>query len=284
VQNTGNADGIKLSGLTDFTVENFTIRNWGGGGSGIDMVGCHEGKITGCELEHRGAEATNTGIQCKGGTRDIMISGCRFKDAGRRGVNIGGSTGMPYFRPQPPPGYEAKNITIEHCTFIGGNAAVAFVGVDGAMVRYNTIYRPRRWVLRILQETRAEGFVPSRNGAFAHNLIVWRRDELHSHANIGPNTAPDTFTFESNWWYCEDAAGQSRPNLPTAEREGVYGRDPMFVDAEKDDLTVRDRSPAKAVSTPSTSAKRSAPISSGSSAGGSSYSMSTACSVVTATS
>ena len=37
---------------------------------------------------------------------------------------------------------------------------VAFVGVDGATVRHNTIYRPRRWGLRILQENRAAGLRP----------------------------------------------------------------------------------------------------------------------------
>ncbi|MBI4626694.1 MAG: hypothetical protein HY736_26175 [Verrucomicrobia bacterium] len=39
----GNQDGIKLSGLADFRVEAYTIERWGGGGSGIDMVGCHRG-------------------------------------------------------------------------------------------------------------------------------------------------------------------------------------------------------------------------------------------------
>ena len=41
------------------------------------------------------------------------------------GVNIGGSTGRAYFRPRPE-GFEAKDITVEDCTFVGSGAA--FVG------------------------------------------------------------------------------------------------------------------------------------------------------------
>ena len=87
--------------------------------------------------------------------------------------NIGGSTELQFFRPPLKPGeahWEAKHIRVEGNTFIGGGAAVAFVGVDGAVVRYNTIYHPDRWVIRILQETTEPGFVACRNGRFERNL------------------------------------------------------------------------------------------------------------------
>ena len=41
----GNRDGIKLSGLDNFRVEDCTIERWGDRGSGIDMVGCHDGTV-----------------------------------------------------------------------------------------------------------------------------------------------------------------------------------------------------------------------------------------------
>ena len=105
-------------------------------------------------------------------------------------------------------------------------AGVCFVGVDGASVRYNTFYRPERWVARILQETRGPGFVPSRNGRFEHNLVVFRRRQVREVVNVGPGTAPETFAFAANLWYCEDAPGASRPALPVKEAGGVYGVDP----------------------------------------------------------
>lgn len=101
VGTTGNQDGIKLSGLRDFRVEGCTIERWGtGGGSAIDLVGCHRGVVIDCVIRHREPEPPNcTGVQSKGGTSDIAILRNRFEHAGGRAVNIGGSTGRPFFRP-----------------------------------------------------------------------------------------------------------------------------------------------------------------------------------------
>ena len=127
---TGNRDGIKLSGVDDFRVEGCTVERWGSGGSGIDMVGCHRGEIVGCTFRH-GDTTGDSGVQAKGGSREIVIRRCRFEHAGQRAVNLGGSTGLAFFRPKPE-GYEAKDITVEDCTFNGSMTPVAFVGVDGA--------------------------------------------------------------------------------------------------------------------------------------------------------
>ena len=234
----GNRDGLKLSGLDDFTIRDCTIERWGDGGSGIDMVGCHDGVVRGCTFRE-GADGAN-GVQTKGGSRDITIQRCRFENAGGRAINIGGSTGLDYFRPEPQ-GFEAKDITVEDCTFIGSMTPIAFVGVDGATVRYNTIYRPTRWLLRILQENQDPAFVPSRNGRFEHNVIAFRADEVHTAVNIGGGTAPDTFAFTGNVWHCIDRPDQTRRlvQLPTAESDAIYGVDPEFASPETGDLQVK---------------------------------------------
>jgi hypothetical protein len=89
----GNRDGIKLSGVDDFRVEGCTVERWGSGGSGIDMVGCHRGTITGCTFRH-GDSAGDSGVQAKGGSAEILVRRCRFEHAGQRAVNLGGSTGL----------------------------------------------------------------------------------------------------------------------------------------------------------------------------------------------
>ncbi len=244
----GNHDGIKLSGVVDFRIEGCTIERWGtGGGSAVDMVGCHRGVIVNSLFRHTDS-AGSTGIQTKGGTSRIAIRCNRFEDAGGRAVNIGGSTGRQYFRPPLKDGeecFEAKQISIEGNTFTGGGAPVAFVGVDGAMVRFNTIYRPKRWALRILQETQAPGFVPSRHGEFTDNIVAFHSSEwFEGGVNIGPHTAPSTFKFSRNWWYCLDNPSRSRPALPAAETDGVYGESPGFRDAAHGDLRLQPNSPA----------------------------------------
>jgi hypothetical protein len=248
----GNRDGVKLSGVDDFRVEDCTIEGWGtGGGSAIDMVGCHRGLIENCTFRHTDISGS-TGVQAKGGTSQIVVRRNRFENAGGRAVNIGGSTGLSFFRPplkQSKPESaqyaEAKDIRVEGNVFIGGNAPLAFVGCDGSVVRFNTIYRPKRWVLRILQETREPGFVPSRNGEFSDNIIVFRSDELQMAVNIGPNTAPQTFRFARNFWYCLDNPARSRPSLPAQEEAGLYGQDPLFRDAARGDLNLQPNSPAR---------------------------------------
>ncbi len=249
----GNQDGIKLSGITDFRVENCVVEFWGLKGSAIDMVGCHRGVIVGNAFRHdpKLEDAQGSGVQTKGGTSDVTVRGNRFEHARGRAVNIGGSTDLDVFRPpinqwKGKEFYEAKDIVVEGNTFIGSSAPIAFVGVDGATVRFNTFYRPRRWVIRILRETTAEGFVPTRNGVFSDNIIAFRSTEWkEGGVNVGPNTAPDTFRFERNFWFCLDKPALSAPRLPTKERDGVRGQDPKFRDAEKDDLRLSDDSPAK---------------------------------------
>jgi hypothetical protein len=241
---SGNRDGIKLSGVDNFVIQGCTVERWGSGGSAIDMVGCHDGRIVGCTFRHRGVDS-GSGIQTKGGSRAIAIQRCRFEQAGSRAINIGGSTGLDYFRPNPS-NYEAKDILVEDCTIIGSMAPFAFVGVDGAVVRHNTVYRPTRWVARILQETRGSRFVPCRNGRFTKNLIAFRSDELRTTVNVGAGTAPTTFTFAENHWYCiDDPQRSSRLALPVKESGGRYGQDPQFVDVKRGDLRLSRTSPSR---------------------------------------
>jgi hypothetical protein len=226
----GNNDGIKLSGIWDFRVSACMIERWGTrGGSAIDMVGCHRGLIEGNTIRHNNPEPQNcTGVQGKGGTSDIVIRRNRFEYAGGRAVNIGGSTGLKFFRPALVEGgehAEARNLRVEGNTFIGSSSPVAFVGVDGAVVRFNTIERPGRWALRILQENKADGFVACRNGEFTDNTIVFDSTRWgEGGVNIGAGTAPATFKFARNWWYCADNPERSKPRLPTTEVDGNYGR------------------------------------------------------------
>lgn len=239
----GNRDGIKLSGVVDFQVIDCVIEHWGDAGQGIDMVGCHRGIIEGCTLRHEPGLTGAAGVQAKGGSSEIVVRGNRFEHAGARAVNIGGSTGLQFFRPAPQ-GYEARDITVEGNVFVGSMAPVAFVGCDGATVRFNTIYLPGRWALRILQETREPGFVPARDGVFEDNIVVFRSDAWAAGGvNIGPDTAPETFRFARNMWYCVDDPHRG-PNLPTEEDDGVVGVDPLLADPESGDFDLQPGSPA----------------------------------------
>ena len=220
----GNNDGIKMSGVDNFYIDRCRVVTWGG--SAIDMVGCHYGLIENSYFEDPIGEGS-TGVRAKGGAANIIIRANRLVDASDRAIAIGGSTGLVYFRPQPPGTVEADNILAEGNVVVGSEASVAYINIDGgAVVRRNYIYRPDNWVMRILKENTNPGFVDTARGEFLDNVVVWHQGDLSTFVNIGPNTLPGTFVFERNQWYNVTAPFNSTPSLPAPEIDGVYGVDP----------------------------------------------------------
>jgi hypothetical protein len=243
-----NNDGLKLSGVNDFQVLDCEFARLSAGGSGIDHVGCHRGVIARCTF----TDAGSNGIQCKGGSEDIEIRANRFLNGGGRAINIGGSTGFQFFRPPlstATPNVEAKNIRVVANLFRGGDAPVAFVGAVNSLFANNTIVEPRRWILRILQETVSRDghtFLPCGDNQFMNNLVAFDRSQISTHVNIGSNTDAASFQFANNLWYAANQPSQSRPTLPSAETNGVYGLNPLFRDAAGGDFSVPGSSPAAA--------------------------------------
>lgn len=234
---TGNRDGLKLSGLNSFVVRNCEFSGWGG--SAIDMVGCHNGTIEKCRLRGKEGFSQHTGIQAKGGCENVLIRQNFFKNAGERAINLGGSTGLKFFRPKLMD-YEAKDINVAGNHFVGSMAPIAYVTSINCQVRQNTIINPEKWVMRILQEQPIDKFQPCQKGVFECNLIVFDQ-RVKTAVNIGPNTKPETFSFKRNAWFCSD--GNRRLSLPAKETEGIYQIDPDLVNAENHTLQVRSKDP-----------------------------------------
>jgi hypothetical protein len=212
----GNHDALKMSGVDHFTVRKCHFEAWGG--SGIDMVGCHHGVVEDCTFTGRAGFSQDNAVQLKGGTQDVLVQCCLFTNAGQRCINLGGSTGLQFFRPGVGD-YEAKNITVAGNRFMGSMAPVAWVTAKGGHVHHNTIVLPDKWVLRILQETTDPQFKPCHSGLFEHNLIFFDA-RVQFFVNVGPRTAPETFVFRHNVW-C-DTEGVRVPSLPVPETDGVY--------------------------------------------------------------
>lgn len=221
----GNFDSIKCSGLEDFKIDRCRISGWGG--QAIDFVGCHRAEIARCVITGKPGFSQHTGPQFKGGSSDVWIHHCRLENAGGRPIQAGGSTGTAYFRPADA-AFEAARIRIEDNTILGGDCAVAFTGVRGASFTCNTIIGPEKWILRILQESRDARFARCGDVTFERNTIVFDRAKIREAANIGPDTEPNTFSFEANRWFARDEPARSALPLPGPEKDGVYGTDPKI--------------------------------------------------------
>src|SRR5688572_26900411 len=241
----GNQDGLKLSGVNDFFVLDCEFTRVSKNGSGIDHVGCHRGLIARCVFTEGG-----NSIQCKGGSEDIEIRGNRFSEVAGRGVNIGGSTGFSLFRPPlatNAPNVEAWNIRVVANLFRGCEGPICFVGAIDSIAANNTIVDPQRFIVRILQESVSKDgitFVPCATNQFVNNLIYFDAATVRIPVNIGSNTDAASFTFANNLWFARDQPDRSRPALPAAETDGIYGVDPKFKDAAGGDYELSPQSPA----------------------------------------
>lgn len=225
---TGNNDLLKMSGIDNFEVVNCTFLNGSTGGSGCDMVGCHFGGFISNKFINQGSNA----IQAKGGTSDILISRNYFENCGQRTLNLGGSTGLAFFRPIDAT-YEAADLAVYSNIFIGSVAPICYVGSIRVDVANNTIIRPEKWVIRILQETvDPNRFVPCSQGLFRNNLIY--QGTLGTETNVGSNTSPNEFLFSNNFWYNFQNTMWQGPQIPTPDQNITKNQDPMFENSTND--------------------------------------------------
>jgi PKD repeat protein len=239
----GNNDCLKMSGVDDFYITGCEFQECNQG-EAIDMVGCHDGVITGNYVH----DVVNNGFQTKGGSADVLIHGNRFEDIAQRAVNAGGSTGVPYFRPLDAD-YEAARIQIVANTFLRtGSTPVAFVGCDTCVFANNTIIEPHGYIARILEENTS--LAAGHHGYFINNLLVFNTADVNSwsYVNVGPGTLPATYTFGWNLWYALDDADFSGPvyqgGVPD-ETNAVIQENPLLSDRIAGDYHITDGSPAQ---------------------------------------
>ena len=236
---TGNNDLLKLSGLDSFVVRNCQFLNGSAGGSGADMVGCHSGVFENNYFENQGSNC----IQAKGGTAWIRIEGNFFKDGGQRALNLGGSTGLQFFRPDTAH-YEAAYLQVYANIFVGSWAPIAYTGSVHVEVVNNTFYQPEIWVIRILQETvDPTRFLECGDNSFINN-IIYLDHNLNTETNIGSNTRPETFLFSNNLWYNATLPNWTGPDIPTPDPNQMLNLDPLFLDPANDDFSISTGSPA----------------------------------------
>jgi hypothetical protein len=235
---SGNNDLLKMSGVDHFQITECKFMNGSTGGSGIDMVGCHWGLIERNYFNDMGSNS----IQAKGGSQYIEISQNSFINGGLRSLNLGGSTGLDYFRPIDAP-FEAADLQVYSNIFVRSQAPVAFVGSINVEVVNNTIFRPTKWVTRILQESvDPDRFIECGDNKFSNNIVYI--GNLGTETNIGPNTRPESFIYSNNLWFNDQDGNWSGPDIPVSDPAIIIGSDPSFLDTLNHDFQLNPSSPA----------------------------------------
>lgn len=220
----GNNDCLKLSGVDRFYIEGSSFSGCNQG-EAIDMVGCHNGVISGNVF----SDLPMNGVQTKGGSADVLIHGNRFSNIAQRSINAGGSTGAAYYRPANTTHEAARIQMVANIIERPGVAPVAFVGCDTCVFANNTIIEPGTYLARILEENTT--LTAGAYGYFINNIIVLNTNGRGAVVNIGPNTQPATYTFGSNLWYSLDNTAYTGPTLGgsiPAETGSVIQQNPLL--------------------------------------------------------
>jgi hypothetical protein len=236
----GNNDCLKMSGINNFFVEDSTFDNCRIG-EAIDMVGCHDGVVTGNTFQNIPQHA----VQAKGGSQNVLFHGNIFRDIAGHAINLGGSTDPNLMRPITAP---SEGIRIRAVANIieRALAPAAFIACSSCEFNNNTIINPNRWAIRILQGGSDGQLFPSRDGFVYNNIFVFRSAAISAFVNIGPGTLPATFSFANNLWYSTDNANFSGANLGEVGTEltPVVQQDPRFINMTTGDYRLGAGSPA----------------------------------------
>ena len=227
-----NYDGIKLSGLKNFIIEECRIQGWSGKGCGIDMVGCYSGSIRSCLLD--GQSKGQVGIQAKGGSESIEIIDCLIKDSVDRGIQIGGITEQTNFRDDTAV-YEARDVQVSRCTVAGGETSIAMTGSHNTTINLSRLLYPKRWFFKAIRENQNNRFLNTSKGLITKNVCVASGRDFVGALRVDSGVDKHTIYFQENVWCCEDnPARDFRIGLTVHDSTGIFAQRPAFVFLRED--------------------------------------------------
>ena len=230
----GKRSGIVLRGVKTVRLNNCHVEGWGQ--SAIEMTGCENITINNSTFKGLPGYSQANAIMVRGGSNRIRIIHCRIENPGERGLSLGGVTNLGRFRPavkenaRPGSRFEATHVRVDHCVFIGGDCAVAFVNTSDCRVRHSTFVRPRRWVLGALSDPHDPRIGPAERITFGANVIVWEPGDLERLVQVDDGVDPEGIVMEPNLWWSTESPEERQMLGPLPGRRDV----PQVTDVDPD--------------------------------------------------
>ena len=228
----GKRHAVTLSGLRDVRIHNMHIEGWGG--SGFEVIGCHEVSLESCRFIAKAGHTQLNAIRVRAGSERVNIVQCHVTGIAEAVVVLGGMSTLQEFRPSLAPDaesgtrYEARFVQIQRCTFVGGACPIVLVHCDDSLMRNNTFIRPRHTVLCTITEQTDRRIGSTRRAIFGGNLLVWEPGDLTKFVTVAAADDAESFVFqESLWWSTETV--QQRAHL--GELPGI-SRTPQITDVD----------------------------------------------------
>jgi hypothetical protein len=221
----GQRHGIFLTGFVDVRIDGVRIEGWGG--SAIELLACEDVAIT--KSQFRGIEdhSQNCGVRARAGCDRVNISGCRFENAGDFVISMGGKSNPEDFVPPIPADAasaslaEATRVQVEHCTIIGGLCAAAFIHAEHCNVQANTIVRPRRCALGLLNDSPDVRIKPTGPNVFGANLVFWQAGDIVRLAEVAEGVNGDALVLEPNLWWSNESLEDRRKLGPLPGKDAM---------------------------------------------------------------
>jgi len=219
------ARAVVISNTSKVTLEQWSFESWSG--QAVHVFHSSDIAIERCTFTGDDEFGPDLAIQVYGGSRDVMISQCRFTDAGRTtAVMLGGRTALREFdriwpkSPSHAPVAEASQCDVVDSVFVNQPCPIVLAHADRCEVRFCTIVRPKRFVVAMLNTHGADGrFMAVNRPTLDSNLITWRGGELTGVLLVDQANRHTELVLRSNLWWSDEPAERRRTMIPTNARE-----------------------------------------------------------------
>lgn len=211
-----------ITGVDSLRLDQCVFDGWGG--CAVELRASSNVRIEHCTFTGRDDHSQMWGIRARSDCDLVSVNRCTFTRAAATCIQFGGKTELNELvlpagpTPEPASLYQVSRSSIQHCLFVDSFCPVHFGNVDGITMRYNTVVRPKPWIISVVDDDDPTVLAPSRNILIGENIFVFDPAALTKLSNIGLPADVTVLRLEENlWWGGELYDANSPLGMPPGE-------------------------------------------------------------------